>query len=77
MKTSNKVLITSIIAIVSFTVMAFILQFVTGTEVSATLIEYWYKFWTVEIVVLSGIKISKIFKSYHNIENNNNNEDTY
>lgn len=77
MKTSNRVLITSIIAIVSFTIMSFILQFATGTEISSTLIEYWYKFWTVEIVVLSGIKVSKIFTGYHNIEVNNNNEDTF
>lgn len=65
--TSNKVLIAAIVAVIAFTIVSFVLQFVTGTEVSSTLTEYWYKFWTCEILVLSGIKVSKVFKEYHGI----------
>ena len=72
MNTSTKVLIASIVAVVAFTVASFILQFTTGTEISSTLTEYWYKFWTTEIIVLSGIKVSKVFKSYHGISIENN-----
>lgn len=72
MNTSTKVLIASIVAVVAFTVASFILQFTTGAEISSTLTEYWYKFWTTEIIVLSGIKVSKVFKSYHGISIENN-----
>lgn len=66
--TSQIVLIVSVIAVVLFTAASFILQFKTGVEISSTLVEYWYRFWTTEIVVLSGIRISKVFKGYHGIE---------
>ena len=68
MSTSNKVLIAAIIAVIAFTITSFILQFTVGVEVSSTLTEYWYKFWTCEILVLSSIKVSKVFKGYHGIE---------
>jgi hypothetical protein len=61
-KTSNKVLIVAVINIVLFTGAAIILQFHNGVELSATLIEKWYNFWTSEIFVLAGIKIVKVFK---------------
>lgn len=70
MSTSNKVLVASIAAIVIFTIISFALQFITGTETSSALIENWYRFWTVEIVVLSGIKVSKVLK-------NNNTDGVY
>lgn len=77
MSTSKIILIVAIIAIVTFTIASFVLQFTTGTEISATLIEYWYKFWTVEIVVLSGIKVSKVFKARNNIYEENLEEETF
>ena len=64
MKTSNKVLIASIIAIILFTIACLYIQYKIGTEVSSTLITLWFSFWTVEIVALTGIKISKVIKNY-------------
>lgn len=62
--TSNKVLVASIIAIITFTIACLFIQYHTGAEVSSTLITLWFSFWTVEIVALTGIKVSKIFKNY-------------
>lgn len=64
MKTSNKVLIASIIAIILFTVACMYIQYSTGIEVGSTLTTLWFSFWTVEIVALTGIKVSKVFKNY-------------
>ena len=49
----------SIVAIVAYTVAAFIMQFMGFTEISATLTGCWYGFWTAEIVSLAAIKNSK------------------
>lgn len=62
LNTSTKVLIASIVAIIAFTVCCLFIQYVTHVEVSSMLIEKWYAFWTVEIVVLAGIKVTKVFK---------------
>lgn len=64
MKTSNKVLIASILAVVLFTIACMYIQYVTSVEISSTLITLWFSFWTVEIVSLAGIKVSKVFKDY-------------
>lgn len=69
-KTSNIVLFASIIAIVVYTIAAMVIQYHTGTEISTTLSTLWYGFWTVEIVSLAGIKVTKVIKDYHS-----NNED--
>lgn len=71
MNTSTKVLIASIIAIVSFTIACLYIQYNIGTEVSSTLITLWFSFWTVEIVALTGIKISKVIRN----QNINTNEE--
>lgn len=63
-KTSNKVLMAAIIAVVLFSLACLHIQYQTGFEVSSTLITLWFSFWTVEIVSLAGIKISKVFKDY-------------
>lgn len=68
-KTSNKVLIAAIIAIILFTVVCLYIQYHTGTEVSSTLITLWFSFWTVEIVSLASIKVSKVFKNYESASN--------
>ena len=67
MKTSNKVLLTAIIAVLLFSIACLYIQYQTGNEVSSTLITLWYSFWTVEIVSLAGIKVAKVFKN-HNSE---------
>lgn len=60
MKVSNKMLIASVLAIVSFTIAAIVLQFYNGVELSSTLITCWYTFWTCELFALMGIKITKV-----------------
>ena len=61
-KVSNRVLIASILAIVLFTATCLFVQYKTGYEVNDTLATLWFGFWTVEIAVLAGIKISKVRK---------------
>ena len=70
MKDSTRFVIASIVAIVMYTCAALIIQACTGTEVSATLTEHWYAFWTIEIAALAGIKVTKVIKE-HNSENTN------
>lgn len=65
MKTSNKILLVAIMAILLFTIACLYIQYATSIEVSSTLITFWYSFWTVEIVSLAGIRVSKVFKDYH------------
>ena len=64
MRVSNLVLIVVIIAILLYTAAAFYLQFTTGMEISSTLTALWYTFWTTEVLVLGGIKISKVITDY-------------
>lgn len=66
-KTSNKVLASSIVAVILFTIACLYIQYTTSMEVSSTLITLWYSFWTVEIVSLAGIKISKVFKEHKSL----------
>lgn len=63
MKTSNKILIIAVIAVISFTVASMYIQYKTGIEISSTLTTLWFSFWTVEIVTLAGIKVSKVIKT--------------
>ena len=65
MNTSNKVLISAIVAVILFTIACLYIQYTTSVEVSSTLITLWYSFWTVEIVSLAGIKVTKVIKDYH------------
>lgn len=58
-KVSNIILVIAIIAIVLYTVAAFVLQFYTSIEVSSTLTTCWYSFWSVELLAMAGIKINK------------------
>ena len=64
MRVSNIVLLIVIIAILLYTAAAFYLQFTTGLEISSTLTALWYTFWTTEVLVLGGIKISKVITAY-------------
>lgn len=60
-KSFSKILLPWIIvAIMSYTIAAFILQFCTSVEISTTLTTCYYGFWTVEILSLAGIKTMKI-----------------
>lgn len=64
----------SIIAVVVFTVAAFVLQFKGLMEISPTVTTCWFAFWTVEIVALAAIKTSKVKHDYEKEgqEDNNN-----
>ena len=66
-RTSNKVLIAAIAAIILFSIACLYIQLKTGIEVSSTLITLWFSFWTVEIVSLAGIKVSKVLKNYNSV----------
>jgi hypothetical protein len=59
-KTSTKMLVLVVINILWFTIAAIFLQFKTSVELSSTLITCWYAFWTSEIFLLAGIKITKV-----------------
>ena len=61
-KTSTIMVITSVIAIVGYVVADYILQYNTGIELSPTITPYWFGFWTCEIFLLAGIKVSKVIK---------------
>lgn len=62
MKTSNKVLAASILAVVLFSGICLFIQYKTGYEINDTLITRWFSFWTIEIGCLAGIKVSKVLK---------------
>jgi hypothetical protein len=55
-----------IVAVLGYTIAAFILQFFTQVEISPTLTTCYFTFWTVEIVSLAGIKTMKVKKNSEN-----------
>lgn len=61
-KTSNLVLFATIVAIILYTIACLYIQYNIGMEVSSTLTTLWYSFWTVEIVALTGIKVTKVIR---------------
>ena len=69
-KTSTVMLIIIVLSIVLYTIGAFILQYHTNVEVSSTLTTCWFSFWGVEILAITGIKISKVFQ-----QSSKNNDD--
>lgn len=78
MSVSNKALIISVVAVVLYTIAAFVLQFYNGTEISSTLTEKWFSFFTVELLALCGIKVTKVIKEYKkDIYDDEENEEEY
>jgi hypothetical protein len=61
-KTSNIMLVIIVIAIIGYVIADFWLQLQTGLEISPTITTCWFTFWGTEIVALTGIKISKVFR---------------
>lgn len=59
-KVSNIMLVIVMIAIISYAIADFALQYYTSIEVSSTLTKCWFTFWGAEIFALAGIKISKV-----------------
>ena len=62
-RVSNIMLIIVVSAIIIYTVASFWIQYRTGIPVDATLTTCFYTFWGSELLALTGIKISKVFKS--------------
>lgn len=59
-KVSNVMLCIIVIAIVGYVAASFVLQFCTSVEISPTITTCWFSFWTIEIIALAGIRISKV-----------------
>lgn len=62
-RVSNIMLVIVVAAIIIYTVASFWIQYRTGIPVDATLTTCFYTFWGSELLALTGIKISKVFKS--------------
>lgn len=61
-KVSNVMLVVIVIAITVYTIASFLLALVSGINIDSTLTTCFYSFWTIEIISLAGIKISKVKK---------------
>lgn len=59
LKTSKIIVAAAVVSVVLYTGAAFVLQFMTQTEISSTLTTCWFAFWAVELAALAGIKITK------------------
>ena len=55
-------LVVVIVAIVGYVAANFVLQYKTGMSMDSTITTAWFSFFTVEIVALTGIKVSKVIK---------------
>ena len=60
--TSKALIVLICIMIILYTAADFVLQAYAQIEVSPTLTQSWFTFWGAELVVLAGIKISKVVK---------------
>ena len=61
-KVSNVMLVIVVLMITAYTAASFILQFCTSVEISSTLTTCFFAFWTIEIISLAGIRVSKLRK---------------
>jgi biotin transporter BioY len=75
-KVSNVMLVVVCIMIIAYAVANFVLQYFTSVEVSPTLTTAWFAFWGSEILAITGIKISKIFKGTDNTDYEDYSDDT-
>ena len=57
---SSIMIVVIVINIVAYVLASFWIQYNTGVEMSPTITTCWFSFWTIEIVALTGIKISKV-----------------
>lgn len=62
-KVSNVMLVAIIVNITIYTIASFWLTYVSGVSVDSTLTTAFFAFWGTEIVLLAGIKCSKVLKS--------------
>jgi hypothetical protein len=68
----QKIIPLIVTAVLGYTIASFALQFITGTSPDPTLTRMFFLFFTVEIVNLMTIKVSKVKNKY---EQNSSNED--
>jgi hypothetical protein len=61
-KVSNIMLVVACLMIILYTAADFALQYFTSIEVSPTLTTAWFAFWSSELFMLAGIKVSKVIK---------------
>lgn len=61
-KVSNIMLAITCTMIILYAAANFALQYFTSVEVSPTLTTAWFAFWSSEVFMLAGIKISKVLK---------------
>lgn len=61
-KVSNIMLVVVCLMIILYAAANFVLQYYTSIEVSPTLTTAWFSFWSVEILALAGIRVSKVIK---------------
>lgn len=61
-KVSNIMLVVICAMIFLYTAASFILQYFTSVEISSTLTTAWFAFWSVELISLAGIRVSKVVK---------------
>lgn len=57
---SSIMVVVIVINIIAYVMASFVVQYHTGVEMSPTVTTCFFSFWTVEIVSLAGIKISKV-----------------
>ena len=62
-KVSNIMLVIACTMITLYAAADFVLQYFTSIEVSPTLTTAWFAFWSSELFMLTGIKISKVLKN--------------
>lgn len=63
-KVSNIMLAVSVIVILIYTIAAFVLQYHIGVEISPTLTTSVYAFFGGELLMIAGIRVSKIITGY-------------
>lgn len=61
-KVTNVLLVVIVLAIVTYTAASFWLTYASGMSIDPTLTTCFYTFWGSELVLLAGIKTSKIIK---------------
>lgn len=64
MSTSNKIILASIIFTTLFTIVAVVTQYVTGQELSSTLITCVFAYWGTEMISLCAIRRKKLDVGY-------------
>lgn len=62
-KFSKKMVITSYVLVITFTIICLIYQFIARDTISETLITWFYSFVGVELIALAGIKGVKIIRN--------------